>query len=121
MNDRNTEEVNLEVKSTSTKTFMQVSVGYIQYCYYTLIYFFLESLRQYKCRSPKQAPQVSKRQKTNKQTIMDDFLLPKKQSLGSSEHSAFHSPTGTCGVSSRLRWPGRAVKRRLIRRNRSEV
>ena len=110
MNDRNTEKVNLEVKSTSTKTFMQVSVGYIQCCYYTLIYFFLESLRQYKCRSPKQTPQVSKRQKkkTKKQTIMDDFVLPKKQSLGSSEHSAFHSPTGTCGVSSRLAlaWAG---------------
>ena len=37
-----------------------------------------------------------------KKPIMDDFMLPKKQSLGSSEHSAFHSPTGTCGVSSRL-------------------
>lgn len=35
-------------------------------------------------------------------------MLPKKQSLGSSEHSAFHSPTGRCGVSSRLAlaWAG---------------
>lgn len=47
MNDWNTEKVNLEVKSPNTETFMQVSVGYIQCCYYTLIYFFLESLRQY--------------------------------------------------------------------------
>lgn len=80
MNDWNTEKVNLEVKFISAKTFMQVSVGYIQCCYYTLIYFFLESLSQYKCRSPKETPQASKRQnkQTNKKPIIDDFMLPKE-------------------------------------------
>lgn len=82
MNDWNTEKVNLQVKFRGTKTFMWVSVGHIQCCYYPLIYFYLESLRQYKCKPSKQTPQVSKRQ--NKKPTIDDFMLLKKQSLGSS-------------------------------------
>lgn len=37
MNDWNTEKVNLQVKFRGTKTFMWVSVGHIQCCYYPLI------------------------------------------------------------------------------------
>ena len=67
-------------------------------------------------RSPKQTPQV-RGKKTNKQTnkkpIRDDFMLPKEQSLGSSEYSAFHSPTGTRGVGSRLVLAGAGCKEKV--------
>ena len=64
-------------------------------------------------RSPKQTPQVRGKQtnkQTNKKPIIDDFMLPKEQSLGSSEYSAFHSPTGTRGVGSRLVLAGAGCK-----------